>query len=171
MTSADQVAGAPEEVLRERLRLALATRLLLRMLTVGFAAAGFAVLAIRVAIPSVGRPWLLAAPAAAIALSWAASLMSAARRTPSRVRCVAAVDAASGGGGLFMSREEASRAGWRADLSGAVIPAIAYRPGRALWPPLLMLAFVVAVIAVPASLFARAFAQQDDGGLGTLVEA
>ncbi len=158
------------DALRKRLRQALSARLLVQSLSIGLPVTGFALLAVRLLAPNTPRLWLLAGLAAALAVCWAAGRFLAVRRTPSRAQCLAAIDASSRGGGLLMAGEAARRAGWHSDAAGIAVPEVAYRPGRALWPPLLMLLFVLAVWAPPASFFAHAVAPRQENGLRSLLE-
>ena len=170
MTGYEQPPRDGAEALRQRLGQALAERALLHALTIALAIAAFAILVARIAVPSVGRHWLFVGLAAAVAICWIVGRLRAARLTPSYAQCLAAVDAASRGGGLLMAGDAALRAGWKADASRVSVPEASFRPGRAIWPPILLLALTVAVLTPSSSFFARTFNPPREDGIQTLLE-
>ncbi len=170
MTGSDQAPRDGAEALRQRLGQALAERVLLYTLSVVLAFSGPLILAVRLAVPGIGRSGLLAGLAAALAVGWIAGRLQAKRHTPSPEQCLAAVDAASKGGGLLMAGDAARSAGWHTDAARLTVPDVTYRPGRALWPPLLFLAFAVAVLIPSPSFFARAFPPSRADGIRALLD-
>ncbi len=170
MTGYEQPPRDGAEALRQRLGQALAERALLHALTIGLAIAAFAILVTRIAVPDIERYWLFAGLAVVVILCWAVGRFRAARQTPSYAQCLAAVDAASRGGGLLMAGEAARSAGWKADATVISVPEVSFSPGRALWPPLLLLAFIVAVLAPSSTFFARTFNPPREDGIQALLE-
>ena len=170
MTGSDQAPRDGAEALRQRLGQALAERALLRTLTIVLAFAGPILLAVRLSMPAIGRNGLLAGLTAALAVGWIVGRLRAARQTPSYVKCLAAVDAASKGGGLLMSGDVARSAGWHPEAARLTVPDVTYRPGHAIWPPLLLLAFIVAVLIPPPTIFARAFPPSRADGIRALLD-
>ena len=170
MTGYEQPPRDGAEALRLRLGQALAERAILHALTVGLAISAFAILAARMAAPAIERRWLLGGLAAAVAVCWAVGRIRSARQTPSYAQCLAAVDAASRGGGLLMAGEAARSAGWETNSSCASVPKVIFNPGRALWPPILIVALIVAVLAPSPHFFARTFNPPREDGIQTLLE-
>lgn len=170
MTGYDQPPRDGAEALRQRLGQALTERALLHALTIGLSVAGFVLLAARIAAPTIGRIWLLAGLAAAVAICWVAGRIRAARQTPSYAQCLAAVDAASRGGGLLMVGDAARAAGWETDPGRATVPEVTFSPGRTLWPPILLVALVMAVLAPSSNFFARTFNPPREDGIRALLE-
>ena len=170
MTGYEQPPRDEAEALRQRLGQALAERALLHALTIGLAIASFAILAARIAVSSVGRHWLLAGFAVVVAICWFVGRLRAARQTPSYAQCLAAVDAASCGGGLLMAGDAASRAGWKTDASHISVPEAIFHPGRAIWPPILLLALAAMILVPSSGFFARTFNPPRDDGIRTLLE-
>jgi hypothetical protein len=170
VTGYEQPPRDGAEALRQRLGQALAERAILHALTIGLAIAAFAILVARIATPTLGRYWLFAGLAMAIAICWVVGRFRSARQTPSYAQCLAAVDSASHGGGLLMAGDAARRAGWDTNPLSASVPEVIFNPGRALWPPILVAAVIVAVLTPSSNFFARTFNPPREDGIQTLLE-
>lgn len=139
---------------RRRITCALARRGATSGALGGLLAAGVLGLAARlldVAIPPGGLGLAMAGVAGASA---AVAAAVSARGAPSLERCVAALDAAAGGGGLLMSAELAGAEAW--SLPRVAAPRVAWRGGRLAAGAALAGVFCAAVALLPREVFVRA---------------
>ena len=119
----------------------------------GLLAAGLCGLAVRLLEGGLSRVCLSGAMACAAISAACAAAVVAARKAPSLDACLAALDAASGAGGLFMSAELPGCEAWR--KPAAVVPSVVWRGARMAGAVALAAVFCVTVALLPERVFAR----------------
>ena len=151
---------------RRRVARALALRGAVAAAAAALLLAGACAMALRLLDAAPARGVLALGIAGLAALAAGAAAAACARRAPPLKVCLAALDAASGAGGLFMTAGLAGADAWPAPAP--VVPQVVWRDARLAGGLLLGLLFCAGVVALPRHVFVRARGERLE--LATVVE-